>query len=295
MWYKGRPPMPEARIIDGRRIAADVRLGLAPFLKTLAARGVVPALHVVLVGDDPASESYVRTKARACAEVGIGSEVHRLPADVSEGALFDRVGRIAADEGVSGVIVQLPLPGHLDEARCRDAVPPEKDVDGFHAINLGHLMLGEAAFAPCTPLGIMHLLAAEQVPVEGAAAVVVGRGHVGLPLAAMLTRAGATVTVCHSRTRGLKAVTAGADILVSATGIPALIGADMVRPGAAVIDVGIRRLPDGNLAGDVDFAAVRARAGRLTPVPGGVGPMTVAMLLRNTVRGACRRAGIPGP
>lgn len=287
--------MPEARIINGRRIAQDVRAGLAPFVAALAERGVAPALHVVLVGDDPGSALYVRNKARASAEAGIGSHVHPLPAGVSETELFATIARVAADDRVSGLIVQLPLPAHLDEARCRDAVPPGKDVDGFHAVNLGHLLLGEAAFAPCTPLGIMHMLAAEQVAVEGATAVVVGRGHVGLPLAVMLTRAGATVTVCHSRTRGLKAVAARADILVSATGIPNLVGADMVKPGAAVVDVGIVRLPDGSFIGDVDFDAVRAKAGRVTPVPGGVGPMTVAMLLRNTVRAACRRAGLTGP
>jgi len=287
--------MSKARIIDGKRIAADVRAGLAPFVAALKERGAAPALHVVLVGDDPASELYVRNKARACAEVGIGSKIHPLPATVSEADLFERVARIAFDDAVSGLIVQLPLPAHLDEARCRDAVPPDKDVDGFHAVNLGHLMLGEATFAPCTPLGIMHMLAVEQVPVAGAAAVVIGRGHVGLPLAVMLTRAGATVTVCHSRTKALKAVAAAADILVAATGIPRLVGPNMVRPGAAVIDVGIIRLPDGKFSGDVDFDAVRAKAGRITPVPGGVGPMTVAMLLQNTVRAACLRAGIAAP
>jgi methylenetetrahydrofolate dehydrogenase (NADP+)/methenyltetrahydrofolate cyclohydrolase len=287
--------MPDARIIDGKRIAQEVREGLAPHVAALAERGIVPALHVVLVGDDPASEIYVRNKARACAQAGIACELHRMPASVSEADLLAGIARLGADEAVSGLIVQIPLPAHVDATRCQDAVPTDKDVDGLSAANLGHLLLGEAAFAPCTPLGIMHLLAAEGVPVEGASAVVVGRGHVGLPLAVMLTRAGATVTVCHSRTRGLKAVAAGAEILVSATGIPGLVGADMVRPGAAVIDVGIHRLPDGAFTGDVDFAAVRPVAGWLTPVPGGVGPMTVAMLLKHTVRAACRRAGLTGP
>lgn len=287
--------MPDARIIDGKRIAQEMREGLAVHVAALGGRGVVPALHVVLVGDDPASEVYVRNKARACAQAGIGCEIHRMPVTVPEADLLAGIARLGADDGVSGLIVQLPLPGHVDATRCRDAVPPDKDVDGLAAVNLGHLLLGEATFAPCTPLGIMHLLAASGVPVEGARAVVVGRGHVGLPLSVMLTRAGATVTVCHSRTRGLKAVAAGAEILVSATGIPRIIGADMVRAGAAVIDVGIVRLPDGTFTGDVDFDAVRPIAGAITPVPGGVGPMTVAMLLVHTVRAACRRAGLPGP
>jgi len=284
-----------ARIIDGKRIAREVRERLTPYVAALAAKGIAPALHVVVVGDDPASEVYVRNKAKACADAGIACEVHHLPPTVAEAEFFGRIARLGADPAVSGLIVQLPLPDHLDEARTRDAVPPEKDVDGFHAVNLGHLMLGEAAFAPCTPLGIMHMLVDEGVPIAGASAVVIGRGHVGLPLAVMLTRSGATVTVCHSRTQGLKAVAAGAEILVAATGIPRLVGADMVRPGAAVIDVGIVRLPDRKLCGDVDFDAVRPLAGWLTPVPGGVGPMTVATLLKNTVRAACRQAGLPGP
>ncbi len=287
--------MPEARIIDGKRIAADVRAALAPFVADLAARGAPPALAVVLVGGDPASEVYVRNKVRACAEVGIGCEVHRMPADVPEAGLLAEIGRLGADPAVSGLIVQLPLPAHVDAGRCQGAVPPDKDVDGLHPVNLGNLMLGEAAFAPCTPQGILHLLDAEGVPVEGAAAVIVGRGHVGMPLAVMLARAGATVTVCHSRTRALGAVAAGGDILVSATGVPGIVGADMVKPGACVIDVGILRLPDGRLTGDVDFGAVKAKAGWITPVPGGVGPMTVAMLLLNTVRAACRRAGVTAP
>jgi methylenetetrahydrofolate dehydrogenase (NADP+)/methenyltetrahydrofolate cyclohydrolase len=282
-----------AQIIDGKAIAAGIRADLARQVAGLAARGVTPGLHVVMVGEDPASAVYVRNKSKACAEAGIACEIHHLPAETPQGDLLARVHGLNADPAVSGVIIQLPLPDHMDEAACLGAVAPDKDVDGFHPVNLGRLLGGDPAFVPCTPAGVLRLLEAAEVPVAGRRAVVVGRGNVGLPLAVLLTRADATVTVCHSKTRDLAEITRTADVLVAAVGRPAVIGADMVRPGAAVIDVGINRATDGRLAGDVDFAAVARVAGWITPVPGGVGPMTVAMLLANTVRAAEAAAGAP--
>jgi methylenetetrahydrofolate dehydrogenase (NADP+) / methenyltetrahydrofolate cyclohydrolase len=275
-----------AQIIDGKAIAARLRADLGAQVAALAARGIAPGLHVVMVGENPASQVYVRNKAKACAEAGVACEVHRLPTDTPQDDLLALVERLNGDPAVSGVIVQLPLPEHMDEAACMAAVAPHKDVDGFHPVNLGRLLGGAPGFVPCTPAGVLKLLEAAKVPLAGRRAVVVGRGNVGLPLAVLLTRADATVTVCHSKTRDLGEVTRAADILVAAVGRPAVIGADMVRPGAAVIDVGINRLADGPLVGDVDFQAVREVAGWITPVPGGVGPMTVAMLLANTVRAA---------
>jgi methylenetetrahydrofolate dehydrogenase (NADP+)/methenyltetrahydrofolate cyclohydrolase len=282
-----------AQIIDGKAVAAGIRADLARQVAGLAARGVTPGLHVVMVGDNAASAVYVRNKSKACAEAGIACQIHRLPEQTPQADLLALVHGLNADPAVSGVIVQLPLPDHMDEAACLGAVAPEKDVDGFHPVNLGRLLGGEPAFVPCTPAGVMRLLEAAEVPVAGRRAVVVGRGNVGLPLAVLLTRADATVTVCHSKTRDLGEITRTAEILVAAVGRPAVIGADLVRPGAAVIDVGINRLEDGRLAGDVDFEAVGRVAGWITPVPGGVGPMTVAMLLANTVRAAQAAAGAP--
>jgi len=279
-----------AQVINGKEIAARIRAGLKTDVARLAGAGTAVRLHVLHVGDDAASTVYVRNKARAAAEAGIACEVERLPERTSESAVLARVAALNADPEVSGLIVQLPLPPHIDENHCRNAVAPPKDVDGFHAVNLGHLLLGEAAFAPCTPLGVMRLLQEAGIAVEGRTATVVGRGNVGLPLAVMLTQAGATVTVCHSRTRDLAGACRGAEILVAAVGRPGTVTADMVRPGACVIDVGISRLSEGPLVGDVDFDKVRDVAGWITPVPGGVGPMTVAMLLANTVRAARRGA-----
>jgi methylenetetrahydrofolate dehydrogenase (NADP+)/methenyltetrahydrofolate cyclohydrolase len=281
-----------ATLIDGKSLAAEVRSSLKDSVAALANRGVRPGLAALLVGDDPASRVYVRNKARACEETGVRSEVHALPADASEAAVLAQIGRLNEDPAVHGIIVQLPLPAHLDENRLLAAVAPAKDVDGFHAANLGALVRGETGFVPSTPAGVMRMLAHAATPLAGRQAVVVGRSTiVGKPLALLLLQKDATVTICHSKTADLAAVTRQADVLVAAVGRPKLVTAGMVKPGACVIDVGINRLADGSLAGDVDFAAVREVAGSITPVPGGVGPMTVAMLMVNTVLAAERSLG----
>jgi len=274
-----------ATLIDGKSLSAAVRASLKSAIEALAARGVRPGLAAILAGSDPASRVYVRNKARACADTGVRSEVHEFPDDVSEAALLDRVAQLNADARVHGVLVQLPLPRHLDASRVLAAVSPAKDVDGFHAANLGALVQGRPGFVPGTPAGVMRLLEHSGVTLAGCRAVIVGRSTiVGKPLALLLLQKDATVTICHSRTADLAALTRQADVLVAAVGRAKLITADMVKPGACVIDVGINRLADGTLAGDVDFASVMHRAGWITPVPGGVGPMTVAMLIVNTVR-----------
>jgi methylenetetrahydrofolate dehydrogenase (NADP+)/methenyltetrahydrofolate cyclohydrolase len=276
-----------AKIIDGKTLAAAVRASQKSAVESLAARGARPGLAAILAGNDPASRVYVRNKARACEDTGVRSEVHEFPDDVSEAALLDRVAQLNADPRVHGILVQLPLPRHLDAFRVLAAVAPAKDVDGFHAANLGALVQGRPGFVPGTPAGVVRLLEHAGVPLAGRPAVIVGRSTiVGKPLALLLLQKDATVTICHSRTADLAAVTMRADVLVAAVGRPKLITAGMVKPGACVIDVGINRLADGTLAGDVDFAAVKETAGWITPVPGGVGPMTVAMLIVNTVRAA---------
>jgi methylenetetrahydrofolate dehydrogenase (NADP+)/methenyltetrahydrofolate cyclohydrolase len=281
-----------ARIIDGKAIAADFRAECKVRVDRLLLEGVRPGLAVVLVGDDPASQVYVRNKARACAEAGMHSEVHRLAGDTTQAALLEFIARLNADAALHGVLVQLPLPRHIDNRTVIEAIDPAKDVDGFHLSSIGRLVVGNALYPPCTPWGAMKLLEHEGIAVEGQDAVVVGRSLiVGKPMAFLLIDAGATVTVCHSKTRDLVAHCRRADILVAAVGRANMIGADWVKPGATVIDVGINRLADGTLAGDVDFAAVRVVAGWITPVPGGVGPMTIAMLLGNTVRAAEIAAG----
>ena len=276
-----------AKIIDGKSLAAEVRAAQKSAIESLAARGTRPGLAAVLVGDDPASRVYVRNKARACEETGVRSETHEFSEDVSESALMECITRLNADRGVHGILVQLPLPGHLDAGRILAMVSPAKDVDGFHATNLGALLQGRPGFVPGTPAGVMRLLQSAGVALAGRRAVIVGRSTiVGKPLALLLLQKDATVTICHSKTRDLASVTRQADILIAAVGHAKLVTADMVKPGACVIDVGVNRLPDGKLAGDVDFAAVMQVAGSITPVPGGVGPMTVAMLIVNTVRAA---------
>ena len=276
-----------ATLIDGKSLAAAVRASQKSTIESLAARGVRPGLAAILVGSDPASQVYVRTKARACEETGVRSEVHEFPEQVSESTLLERVAQLNADPRVHGILVQLPLPQHLDSTRVVAAVSPAKDVDGFHAVNLGALLQSRPGFVPGTPAGVMRLLAHAATPLAGQHAVIVGRSTiVGKPLGLLLLQKDATVTICHSKTRDLASVTRQADILVAAVGRAKLITADMVKPGACVIDVGVNRLPDGKLAGDVDFAAVKEIAGSITPVPGGVGPMTVAMLIVNTVRAA---------
>jgi methylenetetrahydrofolate dehydrogenase (NADP+)/methenyltetrahydrofolate cyclohydrolase len=281
-----------ARLIDGKTLAASIRASVAASVAQLAVRGVAPGLAVILAGDDAASKVYVRNKVKACAETGVRSQLHELPQSVTERELLDRVAALNADPGVHGILVQLPLPRGIDAARVLAAVSPAKDVDGFHAENLGALLAGAPGFVPCTPSGIMRMLEHERVPMEGRHAVVLGRSNiVGKPVALLLLQKHATVTICHSKTSDLDAVTRQADILVAAVGRARLVGARMVKPGACVIDVGINRLPDGKLAGDVDYESVRQIAGWITPVPGGVGPMTIAMLLENTVRSASQTRG----
>jgi len=276
-----------ATLIDGKSLAASVLAAQKSAIDSLAARGVRPGLAAILVGDDPASRVYVRNKARACEETGVRSETHEFPDHVSETALLERVAHLNADPRVHGILVQLPLPRHLDSSRVLAAVSPMKDVDGFHAVNLGALLQGRPGFIPGTPAGVMRLLERAGVPLAGRHAVILGRSTiVGKPLALLLLQKDATVTICHSKTRDLAAVAKQADILIAAVGRAKLVTAAMVKPGACVIDVGINRLENGRLAGDVDFAAVKETAGWITPVPGGVGPMTVAMLIVNTVRAA---------
>jgi methylenetetrahydrofolate dehydrogenase (NADP+) / methenyltetrahydrofolate cyclohydrolase len=282
-----------ARLIDGKAIAAEYRAELALRVARLREGGVVPGLAVVIVGDDPASKVYVKNKSFACEAIGMRSLVHALPRDTSQAQLIAFVKRLNEDEEVHGILVQMPLPKPLDKHAVIEAIVPEKDVDGFHYENVGKLVAGDPAFYPCTPWGVMKILEHEGVPIRGAHAVVVGRSNiVGKPMAMMLLNAGATVTVCHTQTRDLAEMTRQGDILVVATGRPAVVDGAMVKPGAVVIDVGVNRLPDGRLAGDVDFESVVKVASAITPVPGGVGPMTIAMLLANTVRSAERVAGI---
>ncbi len=278
-----------ARILDGKALAQSLRASAARAAGALAARGVHPALAIVVAGEDPASRVYVRNKLRACDEAGIRATVHEFPARVAPAALLERIAALNADASTHGLLVQLPLPAGIDAAPLLAAVAPEKDVDGLHAQNLGALVSGRPGFVPCTPAGIMRLLEHEGIALAGRRAVVIGRSNiVGKPMAMLLLQKDATVTICHSRTADLAAMTREADVLVAALGRARRVTADMVRPGACVIDVGIHRLPDGKLAGDVDFEAVRERAGAITPVPGGVGPMTIAMLLENTLRAAGR-------
>jgi methylenetetrahydrofolate dehydrogenase (NADP+) / methenyltetrahydrofolate cyclohydrolase len=282
-----------AKLIDGAAIAQALQARLREQLQARWPSGVVPGLSVVLVGENPASKIYVGRKIKACAQVGIRSELIELPDSASEARVLGEIERLNADPEVHGILVQLPLPKQISVAKVQHAIRPEKDVDGFHPQNIGALVTGEPSLQPCTPLGCLKLLDEEGVPIEGRRAVVVGRSNiVGKPMALMLLQRSATVTICHSKTPDLGAVTREADILVAAVGIARLIKAPMIKPGAAVIDVGMNRLSDGTLSGDVDFAAAREVAGAITPVPGGVGPMTIAMLLHNTVLAAARLHGI---
>ena len=284
-----------ARILDGKALAAQLRASVRPAVERLAARGVRPGLAVVIAGDDPASHTYVRNKIKACADTGVHSDLQTLPGDVTEAALLDRVRMLNQDPRVHGILVQMPLPKHIKAASVLEAISPAKDVDGFHPANLGALVAGLPGVTPCTPAGIMRMLASEGVALEGRNAVVLGRSTiVGKPMALLLLQRDATVTICHSRTARLAEVTRQADILVAAVGRANFVTAGMVKPGACVIDVGVNRLENGKLAGDVDFSAVREVAGLLTPVPGGVGPMTVAMLIHNAVNAALRSCGERG-
>jgi methylenetetrahydrofolate dehydrogenase (NADP+)/methenyltetrahydrofolate cyclohydrolase len=282
----------QAKILDGRALAARIRGGIAEQAGALIARGVRPGLAVVLVGQDPGSQVYVRGKAKACAEAGFRTFDHRLPDTTPEAELLALVAELNANREVDGILVQLPLPPSIDARRVLLAVDPAKDVDGFHPENLGRLLMGEPRFIACTPFGIMKLIEEAGVDLRGARAVVVGRSNiVGKPVAVLLTAADATVTICHSKTRDLPAVVGAADVLVAAIGRPEMIKGAWIKSGATVIDVGVNRMPDGKLIGDVEFAAAAERAAAITPVPGGVGPMTIAMLLTNTLTAARRRAG----
>ncbi len=274
-------------LLDGNAVAEKIREELRAEVDQLRSGGMTPGLAVILAGEDPASQVYVRNKARASENVGIASAVHRLPAATSEDAVLTLIRRLNADPAVHGILVQLPLPPQIRKEHVLESLDPAKDVDGFHPANMGRLLAGNPTFVPCTPLGIMVLLEHYGLPITGKRAVVVGRSTlVGKPLAILLLAAHATVTLAHSKTADLPAVCREAEILVAAVGRPRLITTEMVREGAVVVDVGINRLPDGKLVGDVDFEAVRQKASAISPVPGGVGPMTVAMLLHNTVNAA---------
>ncbi len=292
-----------ARIIDGKQIAADIRAELRDEVAALKKRGIVPGLGVILVGEDPASQSYVTSKERACEEMGIFSDDNRLPAGTSQEELMALVRRMNGDPKINGILVQLPLPRHLNESEVLLAIDPNKDVDGFHPMNVGKMVVGEKAFLPCTPHGVVQLLVRSGVKIDGAHVVIAGRSNiVGKPLANMLIQksptGNATVTVCHTRTRDLAYFTRQADIVIAAAGRPNTITADMVRQGVVVIDVGVNRIEDATkksgyrLVGDVDFETVKEKASLITPVPGGVGPMTITMLLYNTVESAKRAAGL---
>ena len=280
-----------AAVLDGAATAREIYAGLKERITALDKAGVRPGLAAIQVGDDPASKVYLRNKVRACDEAGIYSEVHQIDARCTEERLIAEVDKLNRNPAVHGILLQLPLPAHLDAEKIAQSVAPQKDVDGLTWVSLGALLAGRAAYEPCTPAGAMVLLERAGIGTDGRTAVVVGRSViVGKPMALMLMARGATVTICHSRTRDLAEHTRRADILVAALGKPRFITRDMVKPGAAVIDVGINRLPDGKLAGDVDYAGVRETAGWITPVPGGIGPMTVAMLIANTVLAAERSA-----
>ena len=276
-----------ARILDGNAIAARIRAEIKDGVDKLKSEfGVTPGLTVVIVGEDPASKVYVSRKHKACEEIGIRSEVVRLPQQTGEAELLAKIDALNADPQVHGILVQLPLPKHIDTEKVLDRIRPDKDVDGFHPLNVGNLSIGRESLVPCTPHGVIRMLELEGIPVEGKRAVIIGRSNiVGKPMFNLLLARNATVTVCHSRTADLASVARQADILVAAIGKPNFVTADMVAPGAVVIDVGINRVGD-KLVGDVDFAAVTEVAGAITPVPGGVGPLTIVMLLHNTLKAA---------
>jgi methylenetetrahydrofolate dehydrogenase (NADP+) / methenyltetrahydrofolate cyclohydrolase len=299
--------MPSGNLIDGRAIAGEIHQETARRVAQVKERGLLPCLVFVRVGEDPASRVYVGMKEKACAQLGILSRTHVLPPATSEEELLAWLARLNAESAVHGILVQSPLPRHISETRIFGAVDPGKDVDGFHPVNVGKLLLGDTTgFRSCTPAGIHELLIRSGVVIEGAEVVIVGRGNiVGKPMAAILIQkaknAGATVTICHSQTRDIAAHCRRADILIAALGVAEFVKADMVKPGAVVIDVGVNRVPDhaarggSRIVGDVDFAGVQLVAGKITPNPGGVGPMTIAMLMQNTVRAAERASGLASP
>lgn len=277
--------------IEGKLLAARVKERVAAGVKELKEKGIEPCLAVIMVGENPASQVYVKGKVKDCAECGIKSlEIH-LPAETTQNELLQKLAELAGDAGVHGLLVQLPLPAHIDEKTVIEAIPPQKDVDGFTAVNVGRMMIGEECFLPCTPAGCMEMIRSTGVSISGKNAVVIGRSNiVGKPAAMLLLRENATVTICHSRTESLKQVCANADILVAAVGRAGFVTGDMVKPGAVVIDVGINRNAQGKLCGDVDYDAAAEKAGYITPVPGGVGLMTRAMLMQNTLQAAQKQA-----
>lgn len=276
-----------AKIIDGKAVSKKIREEIREEVEKLKSAGVHPGLAVVLAGENPASRVYVKNKGEACRSAGIHSEEHKLPEDVKESELIDIINRLNKDPRINGILVQLPLPLHINKDEVLKSISPDKDVDGFHEINMGRLFIGQEGLIPCTPFGIIKLLEYYNIPVEGKFAVVVGRSNiVGKPVAMMLLHRNATVAICHTRTKNLKEICLMGDILIAAAGRQGMITGDMVKEGAVVIDVGINRMDNGRLTGDVDFESASKRAGWITPVPGGVGPMTIAMLLYNTVRAA---------
>ncbi len=273
-----------AQLLDGNLLSKKLRAEIAARSAILTAKGVRPGLAVIVVGDDPASQVYVRNKVKACEDVGFHSVLERYPAELDEVQLLARIATLNADPSIHGILVQLPLPKHISAERVLESIASDKDVDGFHIANAGALMVGAPLFKPCTPYGCMKMLESIEYPLRGARAVVIGASNiVGKPMAMLLLQAGATITICNSKTKDLAAHTKEADVLVVATGKPKMITGNMIKPGSVVIDVGINRLPDGKLCGDVDFDTAKYVAGWITPVPGGVGPMTITMLLMNTL------------
>ncbi|MDO4742998.1 MAG: bifunctional methylenetetrahydrofolate dehydrogenase/methenyltetrahydrofolate cyclohydrolase FolD [bacterium] len=280
------------KLIDGREISAAVKNNIADQVAQLAQKGITTGLAVIIVGDDPASKVYVGSKKRACAELGIKSEEYALPADTTQEQLLDIIAQLNMRSDINGILCQLPLPKHIDEKTVIDAILPSKDVDAFHPVNVGRIMIGDFDFLPCTPAGIMEMLKYSQIDVEGKHCVVIGRSNiVGKPMAMLMLHKNATVTICHSKTQNLAEICRQADILVAAVGRAKFVTADMVKDGAVVIDVGMNR-PDGKLCGDVDFDSVAEKCSAITPVPGGVGPMTIAMLMQNTLTAAKRQNNI---
>lgn len=282
-----------AHIIEGKKISELIREEIKAETELLAGKGIVPGLAVVLVGEDPASKVYVGSKEKACQQLGFYSEVHRLPAETTETELLALIDKLNNQATINGILVQLPLPKHINEKAVLDAISVEKDVDGFHPQSVGNLVIGDDSLLPCTPAGVIELIKRSGVDIAGKHAVVIGRSNiVGKPVAMLLLRENATVTICHSRTANMEEIAKQADILVVAIGKPKAIGRSFVKPGAVVIDVGINRLPDGKLAGDVDYEDCLDAAGYITPVPGGVGPMTITMLMKNTITAAKRVHGL---
>lgn len=282
-----------AKIIDGKALSEKIKQDLIPTIEALKAKGITPSLTVVLVGEDPASQVYVRNKHNTFIKMGLDSEKVTLPADITQEDLLAKIHQLNEDPKVNGILVQLPLPAHLDSQLIIQNIKPEKDVDGFHRLNAGALMTGQPQLIPCTPYGIMKMLEDQEVQLRGAEAVIVGASNiVGKPIALLLQKADATVTICNSKTKDLAAHTRRADVLVVATGRPGMISGDMIKPGAVVIDVGINRLDDGKLMGDVNFTEACEVASAITPVPGGVGPMTITMLLVNTIQATMHQHGL---